>query len=75
MLFRSKKFDAEYKDILEQVGDPANFYTYDGYTAGKKIVNSVCAEKYIVPMLSEKELNFAQRLAEMTTAIGFEINN
>ena len=71
----TKKFDAEYKDILEQVGDPANFYTYDGYTAGKKIVNSVCAEKYIVPMLSEKELNFAQRLAEMTTAIGFEINN
>ncbi len=71
----TEKFDAEYKDILKQVGDPANFYTYDGYTAGKKIVNSVCAEKYIVPMLSEKELNFAERLAEMTTSIGFEINN
>lgn len=71
----TEKFHADYKEVLEQVGDPANFYTFDGYTAGKKIVNSICAEKYIVPMLSEKELNFAQRLAEMMTAIGFEINN
>lgn len=70
-----ENFNEKYRDLLEQVGDPENFYTYSGYTNGKRIVNTICAEKYIVPMLSERELNFAQRIAEMTTAIGFEINN
>lgn len=70
-----EKFDGKYKDILEQVGDPDDFYTYSGYTGGKRIVNSICAEKYIVPMLAENEVDFAQKLTEMATAIGFEINN
>lgn len=69
------KFNETHREVLEQVGNPENFYTYCGYTNGKKIVNTICAEKYIVPMLTEKELNFAQKVAEMTTAIGFEINN
>lgn len=69
------KFNENHRAILEQVGDPENFYTYCGYTGGKRIVNSICAEKYIVPMLSEKELDFATKTAEMTTAISFEINN
>ena len=68
-------FDAKYKHVLEQVGSPENFYTFSGYNNGKRIVNTICAEKYIVPMLTEKELNFAQRTAEMTVSIGFEINN
>lgn len=69
------KFDAKYKHVLEQVGSPENFYTFSGYNNGKRIVNTICAEKYIVPILSEKELNFAQKIAEMTVSIGFEINN
>ena len=69
------KFDAKYKHVLEQVGSPENFYTFSGYNNGKRIVNAICAEKYIVPILSEKELNFAQKTAEMTVSIGFEINN
>lgn len=69
------KFDAKYKYLLEQVGSPENFYTFSGYNNGKRIVNTICAEKYIVPMLTERELNFAQRTAEMTVSIGFEINN
>ena len=69
------KFDAKYKHVLEQVGSPENFYTFSGYNNGKRIVNTICAEKYIVPMLTEKELNFAQRTSEMTVSIGFEINN
>ncbi len=70
-----EKFDAKYKHILKNVGSPENFYTFSGYNNGKRIVNTICAEKYIVPMLSEKELNFAQKTAEMTVSIGFEINN
>lgn len=69
------KFDAKYKHVLEQVGSPENFYTFSGYNNGKRIVNTICAEKYVVPILSEKELNFAQKTAEMTVSIGFEINN
>lgn len=71
----SEMFDEKYREILKQVGKPENFYTYDGYTAGKRIVNTICAEKYIVPMLSERELKFAEKLAEMTKSISFEINN
>lgn len=71
----SSKFNAAYKEVLEQVGNPENFYTYCGYTNGKRIVNSICAEKYILPMLGETNVNFAQKAAEMTTAISFEINN
>ncbi len=70
-----EKFNETYKGILENVGDPQNFYTYDGYTGGKRIVNSICAEKYIVPMLAETNVDFAQKLNEMATSISFEINN
>ena len=71
----TSKFDAKYKHLLEQIGDPENFYTFSGYNNGKRIVNKICAEKYIVPMLTERELNFEQRTKEMTVSIGFEINN
>ncbi len=71
----TEKFDAKYKDLLKQIGNPENFYTFNGYTAGKRIVNTICAEKFIVPMLTERELNFAQKAAEMSESIGFEINN
>lgn len=71
----TSKFDAKYKHLLEQVGSPENFYTFSGYNNGKRIVNTICAEKYIVPILSEKELDFAQKTAEMTVSIGFEISN
>lgn len=70
-----EKFNANYREILEKVGSPENFYTYDGYTGGKKIVNTICAEKYIVPMLSQQNADIAKILAEMTKSIGFEINN
>lgn len=69
------KFDAKYKHVLENVGSPENFYTFSGYNNGKRIVNTICAEKYIVPMLKEEDLDFAQRTAEMTVSLGFEINN
>ena len=69
--------NAKYKAILENVGDPENFYTFSGYNNGKYLVNKICAEGYIVPMLSKKqiELDYEDLRKRMTTALGFEINN
>ncbi len=70
------KFDAVYKDILKNVGDPNNFYTFAAYTNGKNIVNKICAEKYVVPTIeASAKPNFDELAKALTTAIGFEINN
>lgn len=38
--------------LLRKVGDPDNFYTFDGVTNGKAIVSDVMANMFIVPALS-----------------------
>lgn len=71
-----EKFDPTYKDILKKVGNPENFYTFAGYNNGKTIVNTLCAEKYVVPAIEASVMPKFDELAKaLTTAIGFEINN
>ena len=55
------------------MGDPENFYTYDGYKSGKQIYNSIASDLYLLPMFEEKDPDFDRILTDFTAAVCAEL--
>ena len=56
-------------NLIKQYGDPDNFYATDGYQYAKDIVNSVSAEKYILPFLETDGQGVAETIENWTRSI------
>lgn len=71
--YDAEKMYSEYKDIILAMGDPENFYTYDGYKSGKQIYNSIASETYFLPLFEETDPDFDKILTDFTAAVCAEL--
>ena len=56
-------------NLIKQYGDPDHFYATEGYQYAKEIVNTVSAEKYILPFLETDGQGVAETVENWTRSI------
>lgn len=72
--YDTEKMNPDFKDLIVSMGNPENFFTFDGNVNGKSVYSGVAAESYIITMLEQVNPDFDKILADLTAAIEAEIN-